>query len=137
MIKHRKNQIQNKVHWAFKQQTYSWKNTLYDNYKSLQYLVGRAPPEYAAITQIFKEITQRDETFKPRSYFDFGSGVGTGLWAASHFWKEFIFEYMMVDSSREMNDLALLILQDGEENKEPSIKNVFFRQFLPVDNVRL
>lgn len=99
--------------------------------------MGRAPPEYAVITKIFKEISQRDQNFKPRSYFDFGSGVGTGLWAVSNFWKEYIFEYLMVDSSRDMNDLAMLVLQDGEENKEPKLKNVFFRQFLPVDNVSL
>lgn len=54
----------------------------------------------------FTEIQTRNPTFKPRSYFDFGSGVVTGLWAASNQWKDSNFEYLLVDSSRSMNDLA-------------------------------
>lgn len=127
--------IQAKVQRLLKQQVYSWKNVLYDEYKSLEYAISRAAPEYASITKIMKEIKQRDPNFKPRSFFDFGSGVGTGLWSVSDLWKEHIFEYLLVDSSRDMNDLAMKILQDGDENKTPKIRNVYFRQFLPVDSV--
>lgn len=105
---------------------------VYDDYKSLQYLIGRSAQEYAVISRIFREIQARDPGFKPSSYFDFGSGVGTGLWAAANLWKDSIFEYFMVDPSRSMNDLADLVLRDGEENKHMDLRNVSFRQFFPA-----
>lgn len=121
-----------KVEKILKSQTYKWEPIVYDNYKSLQYLLGRSAQEYSTITRIFTEIQSRDPAFKPRSYFDFGSGVGTGLWAASNLWKSSIFEYFMVDSSRSMNDLAELILREGDENKHMELRNVNFRQFFPA-----
>jgi len=79
-----------------------------------------------------KKSKKRDPKFKPRSYFDFGSGVGTGVWAASEMWKSSIFEYYLVDSSKSMNDLSDLLLRDGDVNKSMFIKNVYHRQFLPA-----
>jgi len=115
-----------------KQRIYSWQAINYDEYKSLLYLFGRSDEEYAVITRIFEEIKKRDPKFKPRSYFDFGSGVGTGVWAASEMWKSSIFEYYLVDSSKSMNDLSDLLLRDGDVNKSMFIKNVYHRQFLPA-----
>lgn len=123
---------ENKVNKILKSQIYRWEPIVYDNYKSLQYLLGRSAQEYSTISRIFSGIQTRDPTFKPKSYFDFGSGVGTGLWAASNLWKDSIFEYFLVDSSRSMNDLAELILRDGEENKQIELRNVNFRQFFPA-----
>ncbi len=123
---------ENKVDKVLKSQTYHWEPIVYDNYKSLQYLIGRSAQEYSTILRIFTEIQTRDPTFKPKSYFDFGSGVGTGLWAASNLWKDSIFEYFLVDTSRNMNDLADLILRNGEENKQIELRNVNFRQFFPA-----
>ncbi|KAJ6643438.1 Methyltransferase-like protein 17, mitochondrial [Pseudolycoriella hygida] len=127
--------FENKVEKLLKSQVYQWQPVVYDNNKSLQYLIGRSPQEYSIILRIFNEIKKRDPDFQPRSYFDFGSGVGSGLWAAAELWKDSIFEYFMVDVSREMNDLAELILQGGEENKGKQLKNVNFRQFLPAADV--
>lgn len=121
-----------KVERILKSQTYHWEPIVYDNYKTLQYLLGRSAQEYSTITRIFTEIQSRDPTFQPRSFFDFGSGVGTGLWAAANLWKSSIFEYFLVDSSRSMNDLADLILRDGDENKHMELRNVNFRQFFPA-----
>lgn len=121
-----------KVLKLMRSQIYQWEPMIYDNYTSLKYLIGRSAQEYSTIFRIFNEIQNRDPTFKPRSYFDFGSGVGTGVWAASNLWKDSIFEYYLVDSSRDMNDLADLILRDGEENKAMELKNVNFRQFFPA-----
>lgn len=114
------------------QRIYSWKPIVYDPYKSLQYLLGRFAQEYSTVLRIFSEIANRNPEFKPRSYFDFGSGVGSGIWAATNLWKQSIFEYYLVDASKDMNDLSDLLLRDGEENKEMSLRNVNFRQFLPA-----
>lgn len=78
------------------------------------------------------EIAGRNPEFKPNSFFDFGSGVGTGTWAASALWKKSLYEYFLVDSSREMNDLSDLILRGGDQNKHMSLKTVYYRQFLPA-----
>lgn len=117
-----------------KQQIYAWKPISYDEFKSLQYLLGRSAAEYATLVRVFDEIKRRDEQFKPRSFIDFGSGVGTGTWAVSTLWKEHIFEYVSIDASADMNDLAELILRGGEINKAMSLKNVFYRQFLPASH---
>lgn len=114
--------------------TYIWKPIIYDGYKAMTYAMGRAALEYAVVQRIFNEIAQRHPDFKPRSFFDFGAGVGTGTWAASQLWKQSLYEYFLVDSSREMNDLSELILRDGDMNKNMSLKNVYYRQFLPASN---
>lgn len=125
----RKKQV---VQQVLQQRVYSWKPINYDEYQSLVYLIGRSTMEYAVIMRIFQEIVKRDPKFKPRSYFDFGSGVGTGVWAASELWKSSIFEYYLVDASKYMNDLSDLLLRDGNVNKEMFLRNVYHRQFLPA-----
>lgn len=111
-----------------------WEPIIYDDYKALTYVMGRSALEYAVVLRVFNEIAQRDPDFKPRSFFDFGAGVGTGTWAASQLWKKSLYEYFLVDSSREMNVLSELILRDGDENKAMSLKTVYYRQFLPASN---
>lgn len=115
----------------FYEQNYNWQSIVYDEHTVLCYLFGRASKEYAAITKVFAEIQLRDPDFNPRSYFDFGSGVGTGTWAAAELWKKSLYEYFVVDQSRAMNDLAELILRDGRDTKNMTLKNVYYRQFLP------
>lgn len=129
-----RKQINDRVRTLLKQRVYSWSAMNYDKYKALTYLIGRSAQEYATITRIFMEIQQRDPEFKPRSFFDFGAGVGTGTWAASSLWKDLIYEYFLVDSSREMNDLSELILRDGDPNKHLKLKDVYYRQFLPASS---
>ena len=114
-----------------RQKLYTWKPIAYNAYKSLEYLFGRSAQEFSIVSRIFSEIAERHPDFKPRSFFDFGSGVGTGIWAASELWKSSIFEYFLVDTSRDMNDLSELILRDGDENKEIPLRTVNYRQFLP------
>lgn len=121
-----------KVKEIFKQRVYSWQAINYDEHKALVYLIGRSAQEFGVLTRIFREIQRRDPTFTPRSFFDFGAGVGTGTWAAAELWKESIFEYYLVDASRCMNDLADLLLRDGDVNKSLSLRNVYHRQFLPA-----
>lgn len=126
-----------RVEKILKQRTFAWKPiSLRTDFEALVYAIGRFSKEYAVLLKIFREISQRDPDFKPRSFLDFGSGVGTGMWAASNTWNDSIFEFLNVDSSREMNDLSDLILRDGNENQQPVMRNVFYRQFLPASVVR-
>lgn len=127
-----KRKIQMKVFSALKKQLYSWGNIAYDHPTSLQYLMTRAAPEYAVILHVLDEIKRKLPDYKPRSFFDFGSGVGTGTWAVNTMWKGDIFEYFCVDSSATMNDLARLILCHGKENVEMPLRGFFQRQFLPA-----
>lgn len=119
------------LHKRIKERTFAWKPVQYGQYESVVYAVGRGAHEYAVLMRSLQEIKTRDANFKPQSYFDFGSGVGTGMWAASSLWKDSIFEYFNVDSSRNMNELSELILRDGNENQQMTLRNVFYRQFLP------
>ena len=114
-----------------KERTFAWKPMQYGDYESVVYAVGRGAQEYAILMRVLQEIKTRDVKYKPQSFFDFGSGVGTGMWAASSLWKDSIFEYFNVDSSKHMNELSDLILRDGNENQQMTLKNVFYRQFLP------
>ncbi|GAB0100907.1 methyltransferase-like protein 17, mitochondrial [Sergentomyia squamirostris] len=124
-----------KVQKRVKKEVYSWKNLQYDEYSALQYLMGRSPAEYAALHRILSEIRVRDQAFTPNSYFDFGSGVGSSLWATiSVFPKEKIFEYFMVDTSSAMNDLSEMILRRGNPDGDAMIRNFYYRQFLPASS---
>lgn len=75
-----KNKLKCAVDMELKTQIYNWKPVNYDVHMSLQYLLGRSAAEYAVLSKIFYEIATRDPAFKPRSLFDFGSGVGTVTW---------------------------------------------------------
>lgn len=75
-----KQSVKDKVLFRLKKAVYNWKFMDYNEYNSLVYLLGRFAPEYAVLTKIFSEIKLRDNDFKPRSFFDFGSGVGSAMW---------------------------------------------------------
>jgi len=52
---------------------------------------------------------------------------------AKDFWGKSLKEYYCVDTSSTMNDLAKLILQEGNPNNEDILpKGLFYRQFLPA-----
>lgn len=127
-----KERVQMDVNKLFFQRNYTWKPIMYDSHNALTYLIGRSAQEYSVILKIFMEIEKRHPEFKPNSFFDFGAGVGTGTWAASALWKNSLYEYFLVDSSRDMNNLSELILRDGVGNKRMQLKNVYYRQFLPA-----
>ncbi|KZC04745.1 Methyltransferase-like protein 17, mitochondrial [Dufourea novaeangliae] len=102
----------------------------YDAYTSLSYLISRSVPEYSVLYKLFNEIKTRDDNFIPKTLFDFGSGVGTVIWAASQFWTKSIKEYYCVDASPDMNDLSEYLLK--RSNTRINISDVFYKQFLPV-----
>ncbi|XP_022905054.2 ribosome assembly protein METTL17, mitochondrial [Onthophagus taurus] len=127
--------IKDKVKILLKEKVYNWSPINYDQQQSLLYLFARSSMEYAVLAKIFLEISNRDPDFKPRTLFDFGSGVGSVTWAANTYWKKHLFEYYNVDISSDMNDLALTILRGGPGYSNQNIKGVFYRQFLPATNV--
>ncbi|CAH1098644.1 unnamed protein product [Psylliodes chrysocephalus] len=130
-----KQMIQNKTQKIINENIYNWKPMKYDTFNSLVYLVGRSAAEYAVLAKIFGEIETRDPEFKPKSLFDYGSGVGTATWAANLYWKQYFLEYFNVDASREMNDLAELLLKGGRGSSNFSLRGVFYRQFLPATSL--
>lgn len=129
-----KKYVAMEVNKMFYKKVYNWKPVIYDSHTALSYLIGRSAAEYSVILKIFMEIAQRHPEFQPNSFFDFGAGVGTGIWAASTLWKKTLYEYFLVDSAREMNNLSDLILRGGHENKHMQLRNVYYRQFLPASN---
>ncbi|XP_029032389.1 methyltransferase-like protein 17, mitochondrial isoform X1 [Osmia bicornis bicornis] len=109
---------------------YSWKSINYDAFTSLVYLFGRSIPEYSVLYKIFNEIYTDDENFTPKSLFDYGSGVGTVMWAASEFWNKSIKEYYCVDVSRFMNEFSEYLMKMAKPKINPH--HVFYRQFFPA-----
>ncbi|XP_030038702.2 methyltransferase-like protein 17, mitochondrial [Manduca sexta] len=126
--------VQNKVFNILKKNVYRWGNVNYDKATCLQYLMVRAAPEYAILVRVLDEISKLNPDYKPRSFFDFGSGVGTGTWAVNTYWKNEIYEYFCVDTSSDMHDLSRLILCKGKDNVEMPYKGYFQRQFLPASS---
>ena len=116
----------------FKELVYNWVPVQYDKYTSLSYLVNRSLPEYSVLYRIFNEIKANDADFTPKSMFDFGSGVGTAMWAASQFWYNSIKEYFCVDISTEINELSDYL----SKRAKPQINSsyIFYKEFLPASS---
>ncbi|GFU21439.1 methyltransferase-like protein 17, mitochondrial [Nephila pilipes] len=113
-----------------------WKPLEYGYFQCLAYMAARMPANYASIFKIFSEIKSQLPSFQPKTLFDFGSGVGSSVWAADAVWKETISEYFCVDSSPDMIDVADTLLTD-EKSGDKYLKNIFFRQFLPAsENIK-
>ncbi|KAI0213026.1 Methyltransferase-like protein 17, mitochondrial [Lamellibrachia satsuma] len=76
-------------------------------------------------------MQKRLPNFMPQTLFDFGSGVGSTLWAANSVWETTLQEHYCVDTSADMNTIARLLVQDGEEEKPMCFPNIYFRQYFP------
>ncbi|XP_066586018.1 ribosome assembly protein METTL17, mitochondrial [Prorops nasuta] len=114
-----------------KQNLYNWKPLNYDDHLSLVYLIARATENYTVTYKVFQEINAINPNFKPKSIFDFGSGIGTVSWAASQMWSSSLKEYLCVDTSAEMNELFLKLIKHAE----PQIRTVYLRQFFPASPI--
>ncbi|XP_027009417.2 methyltransferase-like protein 17, mitochondrial [Tachysurus fulvidraco] len=124
--------MRKKVLSELKKTTYHWTPLKYDRDLGLVYMVTRLAGGYAAVMRALNEIKKRDSSFTPHSLLDFGSGLGTALWAAHTHWGDSLREYVCVDASAAMNSLAERLLTGDTEGEDPLIKHVYFRQFLPV-----
>ncbi|XP_035217657.1 methyltransferase-like protein 17, mitochondrial [Stegodyphus dumicola] len=121
------DKIKNKMRLELKR----WSQVEYDHHNSLAYLVGRLAANYASAFKVFYELKNRACDFEPKTFFDFGSGVGSAVWAAHAVWGNSLKEYFCVDASSDMNDISQQLLIDSE-TEEMLIKTVYHRQFLPA-----
>ncbi|KAL8564212.1 hypothetical protein ACOMHN_017481 [Nucella lapillus] len=103
----------------------------YDAYKSLLYLTAHLAHNYSVLLQCFTEISKRDADFHPRSVYNFGSGLGSSIWAANSVWSSAVFEHYCVDRSQDMNTVARLLLQGGDSQRQMCVPGVTFRHFAP------
>lgn len=110
----------------------------YGNKEAVSYAASRLEATYGATFRVLAEIAQRVPSFKPETLLDFGSGLGTAVWAAHQLWAESIYEFMCVDTSQEMGEMARLLRLGGQTLtgntvlEKESIPGVFFRQYLPL-----
>ena len=100
-----------------KRYIHQWAPIEFDKTAALTYLVTRSAGEFATLKHIFGEVKINLPDFQPRTLFDFGSGVTTGLWAFKDTFGE-LTEAFCVDPSKDMNDLARLILAQGSDRAE-------------------
>ncbi|KAI3374248.1 hypothetical protein L3Q82_006099 [Scortum barcoo] len=126
------DRIKKKVFTELRKTTYHWTPMKYDEELGVLYMAARLAGGYAAVRRAINEIKKRDPSFAPQSLLDFGSGLGTVVWASHSCWGDTLKEMVCVDSSGPMNNLAERLLKGDDERAEPHIKQVYFRQFLPV-----
>nr|XP_058913394.1 methyltransferase-like protein 17, mitochondrial isoform X2 [Kogia breviceps] len=117
---------------ALRRTTYHWQELSYNEGLSLVYMAARLDGGFAAVSRAFHEIQARLPEFQPQTLMDFGSGTGSVTWAAHSTWGQSLREYMCVDSSAAMLELAEKLLKGGSGSGMPYVPGVFFRQFLPV-----
>ncbi|ELT98981.1 hypothetical protein CAPTEDRAFT_125496 [Capitella teleta] len=111
--------------------TYHWQPVEYDAFQGFIYMYSRLLFDYSALYRILHEIRMRDSSFSPVNMLDFGSGVGSSIWAVNAVWpKKKIQEHLCIDTSNDMNTIARLLLQGAQEYAEPCFPGVYFRQSL-------
>jgi ribosomal protein RSM22 (predicted rRNA methylase) len=110
-----------------------WHYYEYDERAALMYMATRLAPNYASIKSVMNEIKVLDPKFKPRSVLDFGSGMGTTIWAVNETWPKEVSEFMNIDLSKEQQNLCEYLLRDGKDFGQP-LETVFHRQYLPSSN---
>ena len=125
---------QAKIDRLMSKQGSSWKDIEYDAYASHVYLGARLATNYAVLMKVFKEIKHQDPSFSPKTLFDFGSGVGTTMFAANESWPASISEHFNVDISKHMNDLSIFLLRGGEDHMPMLYNGVYHREYLPLSS---
>ncbi|XP_078064566.1 ribosome assembly protein METTL17, mitochondrial, partial [Mustelus asterias] len=104
----------------------------YDAQLSRIYVAARLDGGYAVVTRVLHEIKKRVPEFRPRTLLDFGSGTGTVTWASRVAWGESLREYLCVDNSPAMHQVAEFLMRGGSDVDTEQVSGVYFRHFLPV-----
>ncbi|XP_045623534.1 ribosome assembly protein METTL17, mitochondrial [Procambarus clarkii] len=125
-----------KVHEKMKKETYNWRAIEYNEYNAALYAVARLAPDFASLIKILSEIKKRDPEFSPPTLLDFGSGVGSSMWAVDRTWPGACREAVCIDASADMNTLADKLLRGGNCKKPLRVRpgGTFFKQFLPTSD---
>ncbi|KAF9432282.1 37S ribosomal protein S22 [Entomortierella beljakovae] len=100
----------------------------YGQRESTAYIAAMAPATYSAITNVLTEVDKRVPDLQIKSFMDFGTGPGTGIWAANELWKTPI-QYTGIDSSLDMLETAEEILGHLSTNGN-GIPNVTLKSFV-------
>lgn len=125
------NELEHDIQKKLKSTISHWKKMDYSRRVAMLYLYTRFVPEYSVVFQVLSEIKKKDADFIPKNVFDFGSGLGTVMWATNSLWKNKVNEYLNCDSSREMNALADLLTKGGSVDKQIAFKSVKYKLNFP------
>ncbi|GAB5586034.1 37S ribosomal protein S22 [Umbelopsis nana] len=97
----------------------------YGEREAIAYVAGALPATYAAIFNVLKELKERICNFEPKSMLDFGTGPGTGIWAArEHFELE---KCTGVDISEDMLRMAEDLIE--KSGKKDYAHNTTFQRY--------
>ncbi|XP_065913795.1 ribosome assembly protein METTL17, mitochondrial-like isoform X2 [Dysidea avara] len=111
-----------------------WSKSLlkYNQREALATMVSRLNGTYSTTLRVLNEIRRRRPEFQPETVLDFGSGLGTAVWATNEIWNKSVYEYLCVDTSEEMENLAKILRKGGTKSGKDLIENVYHKQYLPV-----
>ena len=74
------HKIETKTERSVQRKAMMWKPINFDKEASYAYLLAKSPYDYACARKVLQEIKNREPEFQPRTFFDYGSGVGAAIW---------------------------------------------------------
>jgi len=106
-----------------------------DRITAWSYIIGKSAFDYAALKMVLAEVREESfkENFRPRTLFDFGSGVGTAYWAVNEMFGK-LNEAVFVDESVQMQSIAKTILMKGKSQDRALPAGHFFRREMTKDH---
>lgn len=125
-----KSELSQIIEGKLEERRRDWHYYEYDERAAHLYMATRLAPNYACLRTVLKEICDLDPSFEPKSVLDFGSGMGTTIWATNQTWPNRVEEFMNIEISKEQQYLCEYLLRGGKERGD-SLSNVFHRQYLP------
>lgn len=126
-----KSQLQKLIYGKLEQTRRDWHYYDYDEYASALYMGVRLAPNYAALKTVMNEIKLMDPTYEPETVLDFGSGMGTTIWAVEESWPAVVREFLNVEMSMEQQSLCEYLLR-GASHFGEQLQNIYHRQYLPL-----
>ena len=85
---------------------------LYGPTETLAYVLHALLPSFGVALRVFNEIHAALPAWAPRSMLDFGAGPGAAPWAAREVWPDSLNDYVLVEPSRSMAQVAEHMLAD-------------------------
>jgi ribosomal protein RSM22 (predicted rRNA methylase) len=94
----------------------------YEREHSIAYLYKKMPYNYMVYKRILHEVrTRMPASFKPESLLDFGSGLGSGLWAGHTIFQDSLKKIAAVEPSTNMRKLGKYLTEELNEKCGNSI----------------